>query len=77
MSKIIRLLKKVRADEIGPNAVLSVFDEYYRVRKVNYHGERTTLFLQEESGPLSYFVKNDTIEVKVPNGLEIDVEVKS
>ncbi|ELY2771014.1 hypothetical protein HIK02_15080 [Cronobacter sakazakii] len=77
MSEMIRHLKKVRADEIGPNTVLSVFDEYYRVRKVNYHGDRTTLFLQEESEPLSYFVKNDIIEVKVPNGLEIDVEVKS
>ncbi|WP_110875942.1 hypothetical protein [Franconibacter helveticus] len=72
---MIRRLKKVRAEDIGPNSVLAVFDEYYRVRKVSYRGGRTTLYLQEESEPLRYFVKNDIIEVTVPNGLGIDVEV--
>ncbi|EOT0230507.1 MULTISPECIES: hypothetical protein [Enterobacter cloacae complex] len=73
---MVRLLKSVRADEIGPNTVMEIFGVYYRVRKLNYHGDRTTIFLQEEGEPLSYFNKNDIISVTVPCELKIDIEVK-
>jgi len=72
----VRLFKTVRADEIGPNSVFEVFGVYYRVRKLNYHGGKVTIFLQDEKEPLSYFVKNDIISVTVPGELEIDIEVQ-
>lgn len=73
---MVRLLKPVRADEIGPDSVMEIFGVYYRVRKINYHGEKVTIFLQEKDEPLSYFNKNDIISVTVPCGLSIDIEVK-
>lgn len=73
---MVRFLKSVRADKIAPNSVLEVFSTYYRVRKLNYHGDRVTIFLQDENEPISYFNKNDIISVTVPLNLEIDVEVK-
>lgn len=71
----VRFLKTVRASEVQPNAVLEVFGVYYRVRKLNYHGGQVTIFLQDEKEPLSYFVKNDIINVTVPREIEIDIEV--
>lgn len=73
---MIRALKAVRAEEIGPNAVMEVFDVFYRVRKLNYHGDNVTIFLQDEEEPLSYFNKNDIISVTVPRDLQIEIEVK-
>ncbi|HDR2893553.1 TPA: hypothetical protein I4G69_004471 [Enterobacter asburiae] len=73
---MVRLFKPVRADEIGPNSVMEIFGEYYRVRKLNYHGEKVTIFLQEKDEPLSYFNKNDIISVTVPCELKIEIEVR-
>lgn len=73
---MIRALKAVRAEEIGPNAVMEVFDVFYRVRKLNYHVNNVTIFLQDEEEPLSYFNKNDIISVTVPRDLQIEIEVK-
>lgn len=73
---MVRFLKAVRAEDIGPNSVLSIFDVYYRVRKLNYHGDNVTIFLQSEDEPLSYFTKNDIITVTVPRDLQIEIEVK-
>lgn len=73
---MVRFLKSVRADKISPNSVLEVFSTYYRVRKLNYHGDSVTIFLQDENEPISYFNKNDIISVTVPRNLEIEVEVK-
>ncbi|MDE9575471.1 hypothetical protein L2106_18955 [Citrobacter portucalensis] len=73
---MVRFLKAVRAEDIAPNAVIEVFGVYYRVRKLNYHGDRLTILLQGEDEPLSYFNKNDIVSVTVPRDLEIEVEVK-
>nr|WP_318380015.1 hypothetical protein [uncultured Enterobacter sp.]DAI87013.1 MAG TPA: hypothetical protein [Caudoviricetes sp.] len=73
---MIRLLKAVPAEDVGPNSVMEMFGVYYRVRKINYHGERVTIFLQSEEEPLSYFNKDDIISVTVPRELQIEVEVK-
>lgn len=72
---MIRFLKGVPAEDIAPNCVMEVFGVYYRVRKINYHGENVTIFLQSEDEPLSYFIKNDIISVTVPRELQIEIEV--
>lgn len=73
---MVRYLKAVQAEDVGPNSVLEVFGVYYRVRKLNYHGDNVTIFLQSEDESLSYFTKNDIVTVTVPRDLQIEIEVK-
>ncbi|MGV2675085.1 UNVERIFIED_CONTAM: hypothetical protein PO582_06695 [Atlantibacter hermannii] len=71
----MRLLKSVKACHIGPGSVIEVFDEWYRVRKINYGRGTCTIYLQPESEPINPLVKNDVIVITVPEEINIDVGV--
>ncbi|MEH2922396.1 hypothetical protein ACFFL1_05950 [Samsonia erythrinae] len=73
----IRLLTKKRPIDIAPGDVIEVFDEWYRVRYITYHG-MIRLHLQPESEPLSPFTENDVLIISINDDVVtwIDVEVK-
>lgn len=67
------MTNKTVARDIQPGDRVQVFDEWYHVRYINYHGATLTLRLQPEDEPLSPFTENDRIVMTVPNDLLIDV----
>ncbi|WIK00771.1 hypothetical protein OI906_17030 [Klebsiella pneumoniae] len=73
----VRLLTKKRPSDIAPGDVIEVFDEWYRVRYITYHG-MISLYLQPENEPLSPFTENDVLIISVNDDVVtwIDVEVK-
>lgn len=70
----IRLMNPTIARDIKPGDKIEVFNEWYWVRYINYHGSQITLRLQPEDEPLSPFCENDRVVVTVPEDLMIDVE---
>lgn len=72
----IRLMNPTVAHDIKPGDKIEVFNEWYWIRYINYHGATLTLRLQPEEEPLSPFYENDRVVVTVPEDLMIDVEVR-
>lgn len=70
----IRLMNPTIARDIKPGGKIEVFNEWYWVRYINYHGTTLTLRLQPEKEPLSALYENDRVVVTVPEDLMIDVE---
>lgn len=53
----IRLMNPTVARDIKPGGKIEVFNEWYWVRYINYHGSQITLRLQPEDEPLSPFLR--------------------
>ncbi|EAP4692489.1 hypothetical protein EGD17_05715 [Salmonella enterica] len=72
----IRLMNPTIARDIKPADKIEVFNNWYWVRYINYHGATLTLRLQPEDELPSPFCENDRVVVTVPEDLMIDVEVR-
>lgn len=72
----IRLMNPTVARDIKPGDKIEVFNDWYWVRYINYHGTTLTLHLRPEKEPLSVLYENDRVVVTVPEDLMIDVEVR-
>ncbi|CDH33256.1 hypothetical protein [Xenorhabdus bovienii] len=62
--------------ELKPNDVINVLNGWYRVRKLRYSNNGTTIDLQREDDQLSPFCDMTCAHVSINKDLDIKFEVK-